>query len=211
MNLLFKDFNKHVEILGWPSGCKWLINSLGIEYKFKKNKINKNSPVIIYSNHPTGLDPYLLTAAFGREDSYFWGDLYQSQKGKNISKHIIPIAPRPFWTIIRRPITNWPGYIYMRLTSPVLSKEKTRKINKESFEKTLDLLKNGKQIIIFPSGGEYEFLPKKTGLTKLIDECKNRGIKAKIYEIKIKKFGELSLLFHFIFKSKIKAELQIQK
>lgn len=202
---VFSAFDKKVEATGWSNGCKWLIKELGIRYE--SIKISKKGPSIIYSNHPTGLDPYLLTAVIGRDDSYFWGDIYQSKKGKNISKHIIPVAPRPFWTIVRRPITNWPGYIYMRLTTPALSKEKTKDINKKALEKTIELLKNKKQIIIFPSGGEYEFLPKKKGLSIILDECKKRNIKVTVYGIKIKKFGEVLLLAHFIFKTKIEAKI----
>lgn len=203
----FTKFDQKVKTIGWSGGCTWLLNNLGIQYEFKNNNIWSKWPVIIYSNHPTGLDPYLLTSALRRNDCYFWGDIYHLKKGKEIAKHIIPIAPKPFWTIVRRLLTNWPGYIYMRLTTPALSKEKTKEINRKAFEKTIELLKKGNQIIIFPSGGEYEFLSKKNGLTKVISECKRRKIKVNIYEIKIKKFGELSLFFHFVFKTKICAVL----
>lgn len=204
---VFKSFDKKVKTIGWYPACKWLINSLGIQYRLKKGDIPQKGAVVVYSNHPTGIDPYLLTAVLGRNDSYFWGDIYQSKKGENIARYIIQIAPQPFWTIVRRPITNWPGYIYMRLTAPALSKEKTKEINIKAFEKTIELLKNGNQIIIFPSGGEYEFFPKKHGLSKLVNECKKRKIKISIYEFKIKNFGELGLMFHFLFKTKICADL----
>jgi 1-acyl-sn-glycerol-3-phosphate acyltransferase len=216
MNLIYKlfglsnsflSFDGDVGRIGWVNGCKRLLKNLGIQYKLE-SAIPKKGPTLIYSNHPTGLDPYLLTSALERNDSYFWGDIYQSKKGKNIKDHIIEIAPRPFWTIIRRPLTNWLGYIYMRLTTPALSKDVTKKINGEVVDKTVDLLKNGHQVIVFPSGGEYEFLPKKSGLSKVITECKKRKIKVNIYEIKIQDFGELLLMLHFVFKIKIKAILK---
>lgn len=207
----FENFDQKVKRVGWVSGCKWLIESLGIGYEHRGGSLPKNGASIIYSNHPSGLDPYLLIAAMDREDSYFWGDFYQAKKGKNIGKHIIGVAPRPFWTIIRRPLTNWPGYIYMRVTTPTKSKEETRKINKMAIEKTVNLLKKGHQVLIFPYGGEYEFLPKKRGLSILQNECKKRNIKINIYEIKIENFGELRLLSHFIFKTKIQTILSYTK
>lgn len=207
----FSVFDKNVEKLGWTPGCNKLLGDLKINIKSKLDALPKKGPVLVYSNHLTGLDPYLLSAVLGREDSYFWGDIYQTKKGENIGKHIIGVAPRPFWTIIRRPVTNWPGYIYMRVTTSAKSKEETRKINKMAIEKTIEFLGKGHQVIIFPSGGEYEFLPKKKGLSVVLNECKKRGIKINIYEIKIKNFGELQLLSHFIFKTKINATLSYTK
>jgi 1-acyl-sn-glycerol-3-phosphate acyltransferase len=204
---IFSSFDEKVGTMGLADGCKWLVGNLKIDYQFQGKNFPKNGAALVYSNHPTGLDPYLLTAAIGRNDSYFWGDIYQTKKGNNISKKIISVAPRPFWTIILRPLTNWPGYIYMRLTTPAKSKKETGRINKKALEKTIELLKNSHQVIIFPSGGEYEFLPKKKGLSIVINECKKRNIKVDVYEIKIKKFGELLLFFHFILGFKINAEI----
>ena len=205
----FKEFDTNVAKLGWSSGCKRLIDDLDI--KVKKDKavkaIKERGAVLIYANHPTGLDPFLLTAVLGRDDSYFWGDIYQTKKGVNVSKHIIPIAPKPFTSIVRRPITNWPGYIYMRLITPAKSESETKKINKESIERTIEILRRGKQVIIFPSGGEYEFLPKGRGLEKIMKECKKKKIKIRLYKVDIKHFGEVRLLFHFLFKIKIKPYL----
>lgn len=207
----FSVFDENVGKLGWAVGCNRLLVDLNININSKLDSLPKNEPVLLYSNHPTGLDPYLLTAVTGRVDSYFWGDIYQTKKGNNIAKYIIPVAPRPFWTIIRRPLTNWPGYIYMRLTTPSESKKETERINKKAIEKTIDLLKDKHQVIIFPSGGEYEFLPKKKGLSKVVNECMKRNIKISIYEVKIKKFGELNLFFHFVFGSKINAEIKFER
>lgn len=203
---IYSIFDKKVKIVGWFDGCKWLLKNLQIKYN--KIKIPKNATVV-YANHPTGLDPYLLTASLGRDDAYFWGDMYQAKKGKRVSSHIIPIAPKPFWTILRRPITNWPGYIYMRQTTPSLTKEETRKINKTAIQKTVQLLKKGKLVIIFPSGGEYEWLPPAKGLQKILKICEDKKIKVKVIKLKIKNFGELGLLFHFLFKTPLKAKISL--
>lgn len=205
---IYVQFDKKVAMFGWSKGCKWLIKSLGITYKYKNNLFSKGA-TIIYANHPTGLDPYLLTAILGREDSYFWGDIYQSKKGINVSRHVIPIAPKAFWSILKRPLTNWPGYIYMRLTTPTLTKKETRAINKKSINKTLELLKKDKLVIIFPSGGEYEFLKSGKGLSIILAKCKEQKINIKVKELKIKNFGELRLLSHFLFNTKIEVEIVI--
>jgi len=211
VNDFFDSFDDKVKEVGWVDGCNWLIKNLKIKYQIQEKNFPKKGPVIVYSNHPTGLDPYLLTAAVGRNDSYFWGDIYQTKKGNNISKRMIPVAPRPFWTIIRRPLTNWPGYIYMRLTVPSKSKKETERINNKAIEKTINLLKDKHQVIVFPSGGEYEFLPKKKGLSIVVNECKKRNIKVDVYEIKIKKFSELLLFLHFVFGFKIKVEVVFEE
>jgi hypothetical protein len=203
----FMSFDEKVKTLGWPGACKWLIDNLGINYKLTGKEIPNKGPVLVYSNHPTGIDPYLLTAAIGRNDSYFWGDFYQSKKGRNVSKYIVPIAPKPAWTIFRRPVTNWPGYIYMRLTTPALSKEKTGEINKNSIARTIDLLKKNNQVIIFPSGGEYEFLKPGKGLSVVLEKCKEQNIPVKLIKLQIKNFGELGLFFHFVFGIKIRAKI----
>jgi hypothetical protein len=220
MNPLFKllgieksfiSFNYDVQKLGWSNACKKLIDDLKIDIVSDFTDLPKNEAVVIYSNHPTGLDPYLLTAAIGRNDSFFWGDIYQSKKGKNISKHIINVAPRPFWTIIFRPLSNWLGYIYMRLTTPAKSREETRNINIKTIDTTVGLLKARHQVIIFPSGGEFEFLPKKKGLSRVVDICRKKNIKVNIYKIDIKNFGEVLLFIHFIFRTKISATLSYTK
>ena len=207
INDSFAAFDEKVKTLSWSSGCKWLMSSLKVNYMFEGTKMPKRGPGIIYSNHPTGLDPYLLTAAIGRDDSYFWGDIYQSKKGKNINKFIIPIAPKPIWTIWRRPLTNWPGYIYMRLTTPALSKERTGGVNRKSIEKTIELLKKNNQVIIFPSGGEYEFLEYGNGLSIILEKCRKLEIPVKLTKLRIKNFGELGLFFHFIFGTKIMVKI----
>lgn len=203
----FDQFDKKVEELGWANGCLWLIKSLKIDYTISPG-IPKAGAVLIYANHPTGLDPYLLTAVLERNDSYFWGDIYQSKKGKNVARHVIPIAPKPSSSIIRRPLTNWPGYVYMRLTTPSLSRVESLEINKKSIDRTIELLRKKNQVIIFPSGGEYEFLRQKKGLSILLKKCRQLEIPVKTLKLKIKNFGELSLLFHFLLKTKIKAEIK---
>lgn len=208
---IYADFDNMVYKTGWPNGCRWLLSKLKIKYRINFKINNQKEAVIVYANHPTGLDPYLLTAALGREDSYFWGDIYQSKKGINISKHIILISPKPFWSIIRRPITNWPGYIYMRLTTPSLNSIETRRINKRSLKRTILLLKQKHQIIIFPSAGEYNFLKSGSGLSKIVKQCEEKDIPVKIVSLKIKNFGELKLLLHFIFGCKIEAVLDYNK
>lgn len=206
----FKKFDTNVARFGWNSGCKRLIEDLNIRIKIDKGvgTVREKGAVLVYANHPTGLDPYLLTAVLGRDDSYFWGDLYQTKKGNNISKHVIPIAPKPLISIVRRPITNWPGYIYMRLVAPAKSKTETKKINKESIRKTVELLGKGKQVIIFPSGGEYEFLAKGKGLSKVIEICEDKKINLKVVNLKISNFGELELFAHFLLRIKIVARIK---
>ena len=204
----FEDFDDNIADLGWSKACAKLISDLGIGVDNDLSQLSRKGATLVYANHPTGLDPYLLSAVLGRDDSYFWGDIYQVKKGRSVAKHIIPIAPKPFWSILRRPITNWPGYIYMRLVTPSKSKQETKELNKKSMQKTLKLLKDGCQVIIFPSGGEYEFLSPKKGMKMVLDKCIEQKIKMKVYRVEIKNFGELRLLAHFLLSTSIKAKVK---
>jgi hypothetical protein len=130
-------------------------------------------------------------------------------KGGKVASHIVPIAPPPFWTIVKRPPTNWPGYIYMRIVAPSKSTFKSRKINRKAVAKTVQLLGRGSAVIIFPSGGEYEFLPKKKGVEWVIAECSKEGIEVKVMNLRITGFGELRLLIHFLFGTGLKAGISL--
>jgi len=71
---VYSNFDKKVQTIGWLNGCRWLIKNLKVNIESKVS-VPKQGAVVITSNHPTGLDPYLLTAVLKREDSYYWGDI----------------------------------------------------------------------------------------------------------------------------------------
>lgn len=220
MNILFRlfgienpflDFDSNVKKLGWSRGCWKLIEDLGLNVKLNLKNFPKKGAVLIYSNHPTGLDPYILGKILARDDFIFLGDLYQSGKGEEIAKHIAATASIGFWgAFLRRRPTNWPGYINMRKNVPPFSQKKARKINRGAI---LDLVRNlidGHVSVVFPSGGEYEFLPWKGGLVKVIMVALKKEKRFTLYRVRFKKFSELKLFFHFLSGKRFFSTLEIK-
>lgn len=195
---IFFDFNKWVKKYDWGKGNKLLFASLGINYLAKIPKIKNGQGLIIYANHPTGLDPYLISAALGKNNVVFLGDYYQTTKGPDIAKHIVPTLCSRFWRFIMRPPTNWPGYFYMRFKVPSVSDKEAKAFNQKSLNKLSNYLAKSWTVIVFPSGGEYEFLPPKKGLQNLISLSKMLKINFRLMKISLKGFSELGLLVHFL-------------
>lgn len=206
----FKDFNKNVGSLGICEASKILVMNLGLKMEVRLKDFPKKGAVLAYSNHPTGIDPFILSSVVGREDFLFLGDVYHLKKGKNISKFVAPVYPTSFSPdLLKRRITNWPGFIYMRMVSPPIDKLIAKKKNKKALDKIIDNIKIGGVSLIFPSGGEYEFLAWKKGIyniKKILDENK---IKYTLYKIRIEKFSEFKLILHLLTFKKLFSNLLI--
>lgn len=207
----FDGFDQNVKRIGINKASKILINNLGLIVEKNLKDFPKKGPVLIYSNHPTGLDPFILASVFDRNDFLFLGDVYHLSKGKNVSKHIAPTMPTEkfIWEFVKRRPTNWPGFIKMRLLNK-LNYKNAKTTNRYAIEKIINNLENGHLSLVFPSGGEYEFLPWKKGVYKIFDELKRREIKFSLYKIDIKYLSEFKLIFHFLFFRKFFNNVLIQ-
>ena len=206
----FLEFDQNVKKYGFSSGCTTLVRELGLNIKVDLEKFPHHGAVLVYSNHPTGLDPFILGGVLGRDDYIFLGDEYQTKKGKNVAKHISPTVSTSFWKDFwRRRPTNWPGYLNMRKTVPVVDKETAKKINNDAIISLTRNLKNRHLSVVFPSGGEYEFLPWKQGLVKVISRAQKEGLEFILYRINFKRFSELKLICHFLFRKKIFSSLEV--
>lgn len=206
----FLEFDRNVEKYGFSHGCTTLVHGLGLNIKADLKKFPQQGAVLVYSNHPTGLDPFILGSVLGRDDYIFLGDEYQAKKGKNIAKHIASTVSTSFWKdFFRRRPTNWPGYLNMRKTVPVVDKIKAKEINNLAITSLTKNLKDGHLSVVFPSGGEYEFLPWKLGLAKIISEARKENIKYVLYRIHFKRFSELKLIGHFLSGRKFYSNLEI--
>ena len=80
----FLEFDQNVKKYGFSSGCTTLVRELGLNIKVDLEKFPHHGAVLVYSNHPTGLDPFILGGVLGRDDYIFLGDEYQTKKGKNV-------------------------------------------------------------------------------------------------------------------------------
>lgn len=204
------DFNSDIKQFGWSEGCRKLIDKLDLEIDLKLKDFPKKGSILVYSNHPTGLDPYVLGYALGRDDYIFLGDIYQANKGNEVSKHISQTASVSFWRVIfRRRPTNWPGYINMRINVPPVSKEKARIINSKAINTLVKNLNERHLSVVFPSGGEYEFLAWKKGLAKVIDVASGKKIGFTLYRVRIKNFSEFKLILHFLSGKRFFSNLEI--
>lgn len=195
----FKEFEANILKQGWSRGCNTLIKDLGISVQSNLVELPSKGPLLVYANHPTGLDPYILSGVFKRDDVYYLSDIYQTLKGKNIASHILPVFYTSWSEFLKRPLTSWPGYILMRILTGTTSKREAKIRNQKTIERAVNLLKKGSLILIFPSGGNKGKRSWKPGIGKIIIECRNRGIKAQLFAINIMELDEIKLFRHFLF------------
>lgn len=195
----YNNFDTNVQKYGISKASKILVDNLGLTPKVELKNFPQKGPVLIYSNHPTGLDPFLLASILKRDDFLFLGDKYHTKKGKNISKHIAPTLPTEKFLLefIKRRPTNWFGFIRMRMGNK-FNYLKAKKINSMAIKKIINNIIKGHASLVFPSGGEYEFLSWKKGLSIIVNELNRHKIKYTLYKIDIKNFSELKLIFHFL-------------
>ena len=97
----------------------------------------------------------------------------------------------------------------MRKKVPPVSQKKAKMVNKIAVAKIVKNLKDGRVSVVFPSGGEYEFLPWKGGLAKIITNVSKKKIRFLLYKIKFKKFSELKLMLHFMSGKRLFSSLEL--
>lgn len=195
---IVNDLNADSVRYGWFSGNRKFLEKLGIKVRTKLHKFPSKGAVLVYANHPTGLDPYLISSVLGRNDVYFLSDIYQTLKGKEIASHILPIYYWSVFDFIFKPILSWPGFFIMRIRKGLIRKNLARSQNRKSLDNAVKLLSKGNVVLIFPSGGEAFYRPWKSGIGKIIKESIKRGVNFKLYQIKILNLSEWQLLQHFI-------------
>lgn len=205
MNPLFKifgiqetlvQFNHNIKKLGWSRACARLLKELRINTQSNLSDFPKKGGVIIYANHPTGLDPYIISSILPRDDVYILSDIYQAKKGDNVAKHILPIYYANWLEFWRRPLIGWPGYIIMRFITGTVDSQKAYENNKKSLTRVFLLVKKGHVVLIFPSGGESQKRPWKRGLAKLITQLQEEKISYTLYAVLIKRLSEIKMLYH---------------
>lgn len=207
----YKNYNNNVKKFGITKASKILISNLLLNAIVELKNFPKKGAVLVYSNHPTGLDPFLLASALERDDFLFLGDVYHLSKGKHVAKHVAPTMPTQsfIWEFIKRRPTNWLGFIKMRSQNK-FNYQKAKVINNIAIKKIVNNLKNGHVSLIFPSGGEYEFLPWKKGVYKVFEELKKEKMKFTLYKIEIENFSEFKLILHFLSFKKLFKSVLIQ-
>jgi 1-acyl-sn-glycerol-3-phosphate acyltransferase len=205
MNVLYKilgvqtmidRFNKNVKLIGWHKANKQFISDFGISVINDVAEFSNKGPVLIFANHPTGIDPYLLSSVIKRDDLYFLADIYQAQKGKKIAEHIIPIFYDNWLEFYKRPLSGWFGYIWMRMTCGIVPREYARNHNRMAIKCAIDHLKKGHAVLIFPTAAEKNTRPWKNGIGYIIAGSLNKKTKFQLYSCSISGLSDLKIILH---------------
>lgn len=194
----FLNFNNNVKKIGWYKANARLMVELSIRVKSGLPNFKKKGGVLVYANHPTGLDPYVLMSQMGREDSYFLSDVYQTLKGEEVGAHILSVYYWNLLDFIWKPFLAWPGFFIMRIIGGTVEKEEAKIRNEKTIKEAVLYLKQGKTVVVFPSGGERGFRPWKAGVGRIIIEANKERVDYSLYQIKIEGLSEARLLLHLI-------------
>lgn len=195
---IVKNFEKSVNLLGWHKANKQFISELGIGVRSNSNYPLKGKGLLIYANHPTGLDPYLISSVINRDDVYILADVYQSTKGKAIGLHIIPVYYSSWREVLSRSGIAFFGYIMMRLISGTVTHIEARKRNMEALDTVIRYVREGKCVVLFPSGGAKKNFRWKKGIGAIINMLKKEHVNCDIYKCLISGISENLLLWHLI-------------
>ncbi len=195
---IVKNFEKNVNLLGWHKANKQFISELGIGVRSNSNYPLNGKGLLIYANHPTGLDPYLISSVINRDDVYILADVYQATKGKTIGLHIIPVYYSSWKEVLSRSGIAFFGYIMMRLISGIVTRIEARKRNMEALDTVIRYLREGKCVILFPSGGAKKNFRWRNGIGMIIHKIRKENINCDIYKYLISDLSENLLLWHIV-------------
>ena len=195
---IVNNFEKSVKLLGWHNANKQFISELGIDVRSFANYPSKGNGLLIYANHPTGLDPYLISSVLNRDDVFILADVYQATKGKAIGSHIIPVYYSSMKELLNRSGIAFFGYIMMRLISGTVSRIEARKRNIEALDTVIRYVSEGKCVVLFPSGGAKKNFRWKKGIGAIINMLKKEDVNCDIYKCLISGISENLLLWHIV-------------
>jgi len=114
-------------------------------------EILKNQPVILVANHPYDLELILLIAALPKRDDIFTivaSDLMGA--GPNTSSYFIPVFIHKYFDKGSHKLSVKIAKLF-RL-GPRLSPPKAHRVNVESMNRAIEIIKKGGLVIVFPEG-----------------------------------------------------------
>ena len=173
MNIIFRllDIQKYVgklagniEKVGWYDANLQYITDIGIRVSADLENFPKKGGALVYANHLTGLDPFLLSSILGRDDVYFLSDNYHAGKGNRVQEHMISIYYSSWKELLYRSGLSFFGFIFMRLNTGFTPREEAKKKNIQAVETAVEHLSKGHVVLVFPSGGNKEKSPWKKGI-----------------------------------------------
>ncbi|MDQ3098612.1 MAG: 1-acyl-sn-glycerol-3-phosphate acyltransferase [bacterium] len=192
-------YDNKIAIKGFSASTREYLSDLNIGINIQ-TPLETSGPALIFGNHPTGLDPFIIASCLNREDVYIVADIYQKNKGKNIGKQIIPITyARTKKNLYNRGFLNTIGFYAMRQLTGYSKPDEVRIQNKETIERAAQLLKDGHVVIIFPDGGSNNPELWYNGIGEIITHSSEKRKSIQLYAAQITGISTAKIIRHFLF------------
>jgi len=196
------SYDSNIQKIGFYKSSKKYIQDLGVTV-IEDAKSEIKGGCLIFGNHPTGLDPYIISSILGRDDIYIVADIYQKRKGENIGKQVIPIVySRTQKNLANREFLNKIGFYVMRQFTGYVDRAVVKKNNEKTIQIAGKLIQDGHVVLIFPDGGsnnpEFWF----NGIGEVIKTATSNQKPIQMYAANIKGISTYLLIRHFLFNRK---------
>jgi hypothetical protein len=191
---LTHQFDSNIRKYSLSFAAKKLLSSLNLSIK-SNSVISLNSPTLFVSNHPGGLDIFLIQAAIQDPELHFVALASYEGFSDVIKEKLIPIYRRSSWRdVFPRLFTN------QLRSHQINDTQKVRELNKLSIKKAANLINQGKSVVIFPTGtgGRKPSQSNwKAGVGHLISQIKNSDTRVCFIHItNSSKYDWLRLIFY---------------
>ncbi|MDQ3239478.1 MAG: 1-acyl-sn-glycerol-3-phosphate acyltransferase [bacterium] len=193
------NYNNLITQKGFANSTRWFLKELKIGVTPSSNEVFEGG-CLIFGNHPTGLDPFVIASCLNRDDVYIVADVYQKNKGANIGEHIIPIYySRTQNNLKNRSMLNSIGFYIMRIFTGYENDISVKEKNVQAIETAAKKLIEGHIVIIFPDGGSNNPELWYNGIGEIIKKTHIIRNNFKLYAAHITGISTLLLIKHFLF------------
>jgi 1-acyl-sn-glycerol-3-phosphate acyltransferase len=201
LRLTYK-YDSRITEFGFSKSTRNFLDDLAIKVKLMDQRKFEGS-CLIFGNHPTGLDPFIIASCLNRDDIYIVADVYQKNKGQHIGEHIIPIYySRTQKNLRNRGILNSIGFYVMRIFTGYYDPETVKEKNITAIETAAKMLTEGHVVIIFPDGGSNNPELWYNGIGEIIKKADPESINLNLYATHISGISTTGLIRHFLLRRK---------
>jgi len=175
---------KKIDEVGLPAVSRELLEELGIRIEIDrpvdKWTDGKRGVIFLGLNHESIIEPILAFSIMGRRDVNLISGQTFTRLGRNFAKSVLPVMQRKYaWNFQKKSIVAIHGMLYR---AENLSLEDVDRINRSTFDKTAEKLKNKEAVILFTMGGHK------------MDGKWGRGIEEMIRRIEPEKRKEIDMV-----------------
>lgn len=151
--------NERAPIIGLSQAAQEFLDNLGIviqvEGEEKEWMRKAGAPVLVFANHPTIIEPFVLAALFKREDiSFISVKIMEYLLGKNLRRYILPVMPKRY-AKERKPVglKDRLDIAHVLYRAEGLTIEEIESLNQKNLWRAAERLVQGGVVVIFPPGG----------------------------------------------------------